>query len=944
MKPLSGETFFGRWLARLAGAIQTRPRWFIWPQLLLFLACVLYTVDRLEFSTNRNDLVGGKHKYHENYLRLKAEFPQQDDLVVMVEGSDLELNRQFVERLGARLEAAKVRIPVPSSAAQTAADHGRIAGWLRAAVKAETQPRETIETNLFANVFFKGDLRSLGSKALLFVPEPDLRDLRKTLQEYQPFIGQFTKATNLVMLFELVNTQIRTASRDENAENRSLVGALPALERIVSQATAALKRPGKPPSPGLNALFNAGPEAEREIYLTFGKGSVFLVNAHATTEELNGEAVERMRALIELTRAEVPGVNVGFTGEPVLELDEMLQSQKDTTVASIVSLIICALIFIYGYHETGRPLKATLCLVIGLGYTMAFATATIGHLNILTITFVPMLVGLAIDFGVHLVTRYEEELRHGKSETEALAKAMVFTGKGIFTGAITTAMGFLAMAFTNFRGIQEMGVICGGGLLICLVPMMTLLPALLLRGRQNVLDHQIQVPDHRARIEKWWLDRPWTTIGAALTLCVIAGVFALRVHFDYNLLNMQSQGLAAVEAEHKLMAAANKSVIFGEVAATNLDQAAEWEAKLLSLSTVTNVDSITRFLRENPKDKLALIGAIKADIAPLAFGPADAAPANILDLSRTLFSLRGYLGAALEEVQKEDPALAQKLASLRTAIDALRKEMLAGRERDAAAKAIQLGIYQQALFDDVRETFHVLKTQDDRGRLMITDLPKTLRDRFVGLNGSILLQVNPKKDIWQRENQRDFIEQLRTVDPNVTGTPVQLYEYTTLLKKSYEDAAWYSLAAISVMVLLHFRSLKALLLALLPVGIGSLWLVGLMGAFHIPFNPANIMTLPLVIGIGVTNGIHILNRFAEEQNPSILAKSTGKAVLVSGLTTIAGFGSLVLAKHQGIQSLGYVMAAGTAACMIAGLTFLPALLNLMMRKVRQIKQPSAITE
>ena len=141
---------------------------------------------------------------------------------------------------------------------------------------------------------------------------------------------------------------------------------------------------------------------------------------------------------------------------------------------------------------------------------------------------------------------------------------------------------------------------------------------------------------------------------------------------------------------------------------------------------------------------------------------------------------------------------------------------------------------------------------------------------------------------------------------------------------------------------IHFRSLGSVILALLPVAIGSLWLGGVMGWFNIPFNPANIMTLPLVIGIGVTNGIHILNRFAEEQTPSILAKSTGKAVLVSGLTTIAGFGSLMLAKHRGIESLGYVMATGVATCMIAGLTFLPALLNLLMqRRNQKKKQPSA---
>jgi hypothetical protein len=149
-----------------------------------------------------------------------------------------------------------------------------------------------------------------------------------------------------------------------------------------------------------------------------------------------------------------------------------------------------------------------------------------------------------------------------------------------------------------------------------------------------------------------------------------------------------------------------------------------------------------------------------------------------------------------------------------------------------------------------------------------------------------------------------------------------------LLKTSYETAAWYALIAIIVMVLVHFRTLSSVVLALMPVGIGFIWLCGLMGLCHIPFNPANIMTLPLVIGIGVTNGIHILNRYAEERNPGILAKSTGKAVFISGLTTMSGFASLILGQHQGLRSLGEVMSIGVLTCMIAGLTFLPAVLTL----------------
>jgi uncharacterized protein len=152
----------------------------------------------------------------------------------------------------------------------------------------------------------------------------------------------------------------------------------------------------------------------------------------------------------------------------------------------------------------------------------------------------------------------------------------------------------------------------------------------------------------------------------------------------------------------------------------------------------------------------------------------------------------------------------------------------------------------------------------------------------------------------------------------------------TLLRNSHMRAAGYALITITLTVLLRFRSLVAVVLTLLPVFIGTTWLLGWMGLAGIPFNPANIVTLPLVVGIGVTNGIQILNRFDEEQEPAILAKSTGKAVLVSGLTAIAGFGSLMLASHQGIRSLGEVMSAGIAAGMAAALLVLPALLRLLM--------------
>jgi uncharacterized protein len=911
VKPLSDTNPVARLLSALAGAIISRPRVFLYPQLVLAVLCTAYTIKCLQFSTSRNDLVGANKKYHQNFLKFKKEFPTQDDLVVVIESADHEKSRQFVERLGAKLEA---------------------------------------EPKLFHDVFYKGDPKMMGPKALLFFPESDLKDLSQTLKDYGPFLNKFSHTTNLVSLFNMVCAQFRTAKRETNAENQSLVKALPALGRIVKQAADSLKRAGTPPSPGITALFDAGEEAEQEMYVTFGGGRIYLVTAQAPTEDQNDDAVDRMRQLVAETQVEVPGVNVGLTGEPVLELDEMAQSERDTALASVVSLVLCALIFIYGYNETGRPIKATLSLLVGLTYTLAFATLTVGHLNILTITFVPILIGLAIDYGVHLISRYEEELRRGHTKEAALRTAMVYTGQGIFSGALTTGGAFLAMGFTDFKGIQEMGIICGGGLIVCLIPMLTLLPVLLLGGRQNVIDHDaLAAAEKRARIENLWLQRPWLVAGATAGLCILAATQLHKVYFDYNLLNMQSASLPSVEFEKDLISATNapsktnaspKSLLYAAVVATNLQQAVSLERELTNLPAVASVESMSKYLAEDPTRKLALISDVKRDLCSVKFDEPDSQPVDLTELSRALYATYGYVATAVDQVGNEDPALSKQLNDLCKAIEALRKELFRGDAANEATTARKLGEFQKALFDDVHHTFQALRNQDDRGGLRVEDLPPSLRDRFIGVTGKYLLMVNPKKDVWNRENQRELIQQLERIDPNATGTPIQLYHYTDLLKTSYEQAAWYSLGAIVVLVFLHFRSLLLVVFSLVPVAIGSLWLGGLMGWLHVPLNPANIMTLPLVIGIGVTNGIHVLNRYAEEQTPSIFARSTGKAVLVSGLTSMAGFGSLMLARHQGIRSLGCVMTVGLATCMVSGLTFLPALLNLLMRP-GQKEQPSA---
>lgn len=269
--------------------------------------------------------------------------------------------------------------------------------------------------------------------------EPTLEELRVRLKDYRPFLERVTATTNLASLFQMMNRQFRSAGRAREAgpESDTLIwcAAGTATDHHPGHRQPAIAhRPHRGSTP-----CSAEGMTPTGRYATFAEGRISPAFAPATDRRDAGPAIDRLRELVAETKLEVPGVNADITGGPVLELDEMNQSQRDSILATLLSLVLVGLIFVYGYHETGRPLKAMICLVVGLCYSMGYTTLTVGRLNILTITFAPMLVGMAIDFGVHLITRYEEELRQGLNPQLAMLKAMVNTGQGIYTEASTTA-------------------------------------------------------------------------------------------------------------------------------------------------------------------------------------------------------------------------------------------------------------------------------------------------------------------------------------------------------------------------------------------------------------------------------------------------------------------------------------------------------------------------
>ncbi|NJK92334.1 MAG: hypothetical protein HC904_11145 [Blastochloris sp.] len=213
--------------------------------------------------------------------------------------------------------------------------------------------------------------------------------------------------------------------------------------------------------------------------------------------------------------------------------------------------------------------------------------------------------------------------------------------------------------------------------------------------------------------------------------------------------------------------------------------------------------------------------------------------------------------------------------------------------------------------------------------LTLEDLPDEARQRYIAPTGRVLVEINPSENVWEREASERFVQDMRKVSPEATGTPVQNYTYIAILRDSYREAALFALAAILLTVGLHFRNLKHLALAMVPLIFGVIWTLGIMGLFGIQFNPANIITLPMVIGIGVAFGVYVVDRHLEEGKFALFGGSTGKAVFLSALTTIFGFACMMLGQHPGLVSLGLVMTLGVGFCFLSSAVILPQILVLM---------------
>ena len=889
-----------------------------WPVLTLVLgvalaaASVWYAFAQLSFATSTADLLPRGQAYMQRFHEYERLFGEIDDLIIVVEA------------------------PSPAEAKVYA---GRLVRELRQ----RAVPLKHLN--------YRIDPKQFEGQALLYLSKHKLAEIRDRIFDYQEFMESFAARPTLDQLVDGLATQIAgafvTGFLDLGLDDNKKTGNdLKFIEDLIAQLSARLDRPVPYRSPW-GAFFSvAGDDSDAGYFLSDDEKLLFILavpRSQSGSFTADREAIDGVRGVIRLLRPEFPDILVGVTGKAALSNDEMVSAFHDSEWASILSFALTMGLIFWGFRRIGKPTVMCALLVVSLCWAVGFTTLAIGHLSLFSVMFISIVIGIGIDYGIYFLFRYEEELFLGRTLREALEVTAFRSGPPILVGAITAAGTFYVLALTDFRGVQELGIISGTAIMLSWLTMMTMLPAALVlidrrhtdRPPQAAVPRSVALERIRVPLFERLTDFPRTVLAVAAVLTVLS-IWGLRgVSFDYNLLNLQAKGTESVVWEKRILATSGRSGFAGLATATSLDELRRKQAAFKRLSTVSEVDSLLMLIPEDQEEKHKLI----RDFAPIA-APVRIARPQSVDLPRLLAGL-DVLKRRLDIAENEAPAgeAKQRLDKVTDDIGRLVRKM---RQSDPDAVENALTALQQQLYRDFVRSFQRLQANLAPKRVGLDQVPQELRDRYYSDTGLFLLQIHPSVNIWDREGARKFVTELRSVDPEVTGTPIITYEAIRLMERSYQQGTVYAIVLVTAVFALTIRRARETLLALLPLGLGTLWTVGLMYFFNLKFTLGNVFGLPLILGAACEYGMNVVVRYMENRDHGgpLIGRSTIMAVLISGLTTVVGFGGLMMANHRGIFGLGLFLTLGSTMSLIAALVVLPVLLRMVqqMRDARRARR------
>lgn len=855
-------------IARLVGVCHRRAGLVVIIALGLAVLMALQTAREIRVSTDTTSIISRDLDWRRFEAKLRALFPQKVGLIVIViDGKTPEAADEAAGKLYRRLM-------------QDADDFNTV------------QRPDGLD-------FFRRN-------GLLFLTPAELAETSEQIVAAQPLIGALAADPSLRGLFDVLNDALRGI---EEGEIKAADFATP-LQEIAASIDAALAGEARPLS--WQRLLTGREASKRELR------RFVLAQPKRDYSQLQpgAHAVAAVRqAIKDLDIGPEDGVRVRLTGEVPIADEEFATVVGGTAIGIVLSLILVGALLHMALRSWRLILPILLTLAVGLVVTAWFAALAIGSLNVISVTFAVLFIGIGVDFGIQFAVRYRHERHLDPAMGAAIRRAGLGVGPALVLAALATAVGFFSFIPTDYRGVSELGLISGVGMFIAVALNVTLLPALLVLFRPPPEADAIGFPwarplDRLLRVRR----RPVVAVAA-----VLAGLSALTlpfVHFDMNPLNLKDQGTEAVSTLRELMADPDTTPYTIDVLAPSLAEADRLAARIAALPEVRRTLTLSSFVPGEQDIKLPLVHDLRDLLLPTLM-PIAVQPAPNADM---VMSALAAARKRLARVRELDAALPASFAALDGALEAL-------AQRGAAA----LPLVEAPLMGGLPLMLDQLRLALQAERVMPERIPAEVRAPWVAADGQARIEVVPSGDSRNNAELVDFVAAVRTVTPHITGTPVTIQESANAVKRAFITAGIGALVAITILMAVVLRRLLDVVLVMAPLLLAGLLTLATTVAIGLDLDFANVIALPLLLGIGVAFSIYFVMNWRQGV-VAPLQTGTARAVLFSACTTAAAFGCLAISSHDGTSGMGILLSIALGYSLLSTLIVQPALLAMLPRQ------------
>lgn len=857
-------------LARWTGFVIRYPRSVLAVLALITVAAGWIAVDRFSMNSDTGRLIRQETQWRANHDAFMAGFPQYDQ-------------NTFVVISGHR----------PAQVVEVAR-----------ALTAKLRQRDDVLRSVFSPVADS----FVDEHALLFMDMDDLEDTVSRLADAQPFLAAIQQ-DGLPGVLSLVQKALNT---DEPLPS----GFLQMTNALDLAANRALHDP-QTPIIWRDELFNA--DTSETWYQV-----IFVQGQQDFGQDLpNGLIIGSLReTLAAFEHPARQDVQIRLSGQVPLEHAEIESALDSARFAGTLALVLLILVLTWGVQSL-RIIAATyLAMLCGLVWTAAFAMLTVGQYNTISIIFLVMFIGLGVDFAVHLCLKYQEYLSPASADSEAGVQASrsaalidtgVELGPAIMLCGLTSAIGFLAFVPTDYVGLAEMGIISGGGMIIAVLVSLTLIPAFFAVTRTPRPGSDLPFSSTLSTLT---VAHYRLTAGVTLGLLVVLLLIASQARFDYSTLSLKdpdSEAMQTLQELHDQDIITDYSLMF---VADNTAQAASLAAQLLALPEVSTVRTPDDYLPTDQAEKLLILEDAGFFLESLYMTPSDPGTDDNDDelktgLKQVASTIETYLAGA-----DADPAMRASLTNLSRSLAEI-----------ASADRTFRDALETLVVPPIRAEIAWIGRAIAVGPVSLADLPADLRARLIDSDGREVVAITPAEDVVPVDAMRRFTTAVMKIMPEATGRPVLDLGIGEIVIRAFATAISIAVAAIFVILLVTLRSVVDAVLVFIPLAMTALATLAFSVLADLPLNMANVVVIPLIFGLGVDNGIHIVKRFHQSRHVAELVNSsTPKAVFLSNLTTLGTFFALVFSTHQGIYSIGILLTVALVCLMTLTLVSLPALL------------------